>query len=155
MAIRNLLDTLPKKNSRILVYVILACLLYLGVTAYWNWAAPFGDDYGPYIIQDLITFLPAVAAAILGTILLHQFDRGDKPRRIWFWFVAGWWAWVVGDFRLPLMTSSTSPVVSCRFMISFGRPAISALAFPSSSSYVTSICLKENQGWSHTFSQWS
>jgi hypothetical protein len=102
MAIRNILDTMPKKNSRILIYVGLACLLYVGVTAYWNWYGPYGEDYGPYIIQDLITLLPAIAAAVLGTILLHQFDRGDKPRRIWFWFVAGWWAWVGGEISFTI-----------------------------------------------------
>jgi len=96
------------KNSRVLTYVLIASLVIMGVTVYWNWYAP-EQDYWPQLVGDWITIIPAVAAAIAGTLLLRQFERGEKPRAIWFWLAMGWWAWVVGEicsmsydlFKLP------------------------------------------------------
>ena len=86
----------PKKNSNLMRVTLIASLVFMGVTIYWSWFAPPGD-YWPYIVGDLITLLPALIAAWMGTLLVRQFEPGEKPRTIWFWFAMGWWAWVAGE----------------------------------------------------------
>ncbi len=71
-------------------------LVLLGLAAYWNWYAP-DLDYWPQLVADGLTIIPAIGAAIAATFLLRQFNADDKPRRIWFWFAAGWWSWVLGE----------------------------------------------------------
>jgi hypothetical protein len=34
---------------------------------------------------------------VAATLLAREFERGEKPRRVWLWFAIGWWAWVAGE----------------------------------------------------------
>jgi len=76
--------------------MLVGSLVIVILTAYWNWFAPRVDGW-PTLVADIITILPALAAAVLGTVLLRQYEHGEKARQVWFWFVLGWWAWVAGE----------------------------------------------------------
>jgi len=90
------ISSVRNKDANFIMYVLLASAVLMAVTIYWNWFAPQAD-YWPQLVGDIITILPAVAAAVAGTLLLRQFERDEKPRAVWFWFAMGWWAWVVGE----------------------------------------------------------
>ncbi len=96
MASSTMTVTTPGRNSRILMYVLIASVVIMGFTVYWNWFSP-AQDYWPQLVADGITVIPAVGAAVAGTLLLRQFERGEGPWAIWFWLAIGWWAWVAGE----------------------------------------------------------
>ncbi len=96
MTTQSSISSLKNKHSNIMMVVLLASAVVMAATILWNWYAPEAD-YWPQLVGDFITILPAVGAAVAGTLLLRQFDPGEKPRVVWFWFVVGWWAWVVGE----------------------------------------------------------
>jgi hypothetical protein len=54
-------------------------------------------EYWNLLVLDLLSALLAIAAAITGTLLFRQFERGEKPRLIWVWFTLGWWSWALGE----------------------------------------------------------
>jgi hypothetical protein len=76
--------------------MFLASAVLIAVTVFWNWWAP-EQDYWPQLVGDCITILPAVGAAVAGTLLLREFSREERPWSIWLWFALGWWAWVGGE----------------------------------------------------------
>jgi hypothetical protein len=96
MTTHGTISITKNRDSNIMMFVLLGSAVLMAITAYWNWFAPEAD-YWPQLVGDIITILPAVGAAIAGALLVRQFERGEKPRAIWFWFALGWWAWVVGE----------------------------------------------------------
>jgi len=55
-------------------------------TSFWN------NEFVSYII-----LIPAIGAAMAGTLLTRQFKRGEPPQRIWQAFSIGLWFWVAGE----------------------------------------------------------
>ncbi len=96
MASRIKTPAMQAKNSKVLLYVLIASLVIMAFTVYWNWFSP-DQDYWPQLVADGITVIPAVGAAVAGTLLLRQFERGEGPWAVWFWLAVGWWAWVAGE----------------------------------------------------------
>jgi len=86
-----------RRSTQIVMLVF--SLLVLGIFARVYWVYEFAPtpDYWNTLAQDFLTILVALAAAITGTLLIRQFGPGEKPRRIWFWFILGWWSWVLGE----------------------------------------------------------
>ncbi len=99
---------MKSKDSNFMMYIFLASAVIMAMTIYWNWFAPAGDYY-PLLVGDFLTILPAIGAAVAGTLLVGQFGPGEGPRAVWLWFAVGWWAWVAGEicsmgydlFRIP------------------------------------------------------
>jgi hypothetical protein len=76
---------------------------------YYFWPLP---DYWNQLFMDLLTVLLAGAATTVGIFLTRQFDRGEAPRRVWFWFTVGWCAWFTGELvgtGYDLLNISTYP----------------------------------------------
>lgn len=48
-------------------------------------------------LVTIIILVPAVSAAITGTLLTRQFGKGESPHRIWLAFTIGLWFWVAGE----------------------------------------------------------
>ncbi|MEZ0395227.1 MAG: hypothetical protein ABWK53_02160 [Anaerolineales bacterium] len=73
-------------------------LLVLVLFAWIYHFDPFPDPG----LNDQMTYLfylgGAVVAAMSGTLLTRQFEKGEPPRRVWLMFTLGWWAWAVGEF---------------------------------------------------------
>lgn len=73
-------------------------LLILLVWAYY--AEPFSQSLPPYwssSLVDILILLPAVGAAVAGTLVTSQFEKGETPHRIWQAFTIGLWFWVAGE----------------------------------------------------------
>jgi hypothetical protein len=111
------MNKLPKsipfftRRRSTLIILLGSSLLVLAIFArvYWVYAFAPAREYWNTLAQDGLTLLTAIAAAIAGTLLLRKFEKGEKPRLIWFWFALGWWSWVLGElsgacydiFKLP------------------------------------------------------
>jgi hypothetical protein len=75
-------------------------LIWLAVYVWFYRANPFGGpayDYADNWGIDLLTFVPALAAAGMATLVALQYQPGEIPRRIWLTFAIGWWCWVGGE----------------------------------------------------------
>jgi len=92
------LESIPLFHQRRSTQVILLAvsLVILGVFA-WMYHYPPLQDYWNTLVLDLLTILVALAATLSGTLLIRQFEPGEKPRLIWFWFTLGWWSWLLGE----------------------------------------------------------
>lgn len=55
--------------------------------------SPFWNDK----LLDILIFIPAIGAAIAGTLVVRQFEMGETPYRIWQAFSIGLWFWVAGE----------------------------------------------------------
>ncbi|MBK9211323.1 MAG: hypothetical protein IPL71_24760 [Anaerolineales bacterium] len=55
--------------------------------------SPYWNDK----LIDLLILIPAVGAAVAGTLLTYQFEKGEIPYRIWQAFTVGLWFWVAGE----------------------------------------------------------
>ena len=63
-------------------------------------AEPLSEVLSPYWndkLLDLFVLIPAVVAAIAGTLLTSQFEKGEIPYHIWQAFAIGLWFWVAGE----------------------------------------------------------
>lgn len=75
-------------------------LLWLAAYMWFYYAEPLsgaGYDYTDNWAIDILTFIPAVAAASMATLVALQFDHSEAPRHIWLTFALGWWCWVTGE----------------------------------------------------------
>ena len=54
-------------------------------------------DYLNDKVGDTLILIPALFAALLGTLLTRQFKPDEPPRRIWLTFTIGWCFWVGGE----------------------------------------------------------
>jgi hypothetical protein len=77
------------------VFVILLILI---VWAYY--AEPLSQSLSPFWndkLVDVLVLIPAVVAAMAGTLLTRQFEKGETPYLIWQAFTIGLWFWVAGE----------------------------------------------------------
>jgi hypothetical protein len=70
----------------LLVWVIYAEPLSKTLSPYWN------DN-----LADFLILIPAIGAAIAGTLVMRQFEKSETPYRIWQAFTTGLWFWVAGE----------------------------------------------------------
>jgi hypothetical protein len=74
--------------------------IMLAAYAYVYHYEPLSKPYSPYWndkVIDVLTLIPAVAAAFLGVQVTRQFERSEPPFRIWVAFTLGWLWWVCGE----------------------------------------------------------
>lgn len=73
-------------------------LLILIVLVYYF--EPFSQFLSPFWNNnpvDILILIPAIGAAIAGTLVTGQFEKGETPHRIWQAFAIGLWFWVAGE----------------------------------------------------------
>jgi hypothetical protein len=77
------------------VYAIMLCIIV------WTFfAEPLSQTLSPYWndkLIDVLILIPAVGAALAGTLLTRQFEKGEIPYQIWQAFTIGLWFWVAGE----------------------------------------------------------
>ena len=73
--------------------ILLSLLVWLYYAELQNETATYwSNTFVGYII-----LVPALGAAIAGTLLVRQFEKGESPYRIWLTFTIGLWFWVAGE----------------------------------------------------------
>lgn len=67
---------------------------------WFYYAEPLSQVLSPYwndILLDVLILIPAVGAAIAGTLVTRQFEKSETPYHIWQAFTIGLWFWVAGE----------------------------------------------------------
>jgi hypothetical protein len=75
-------------------------VIMLGLIVWTFFAEPLSVILSPYWndkLIDILVLIPAVGAAIAGTLLTRQFEKGEIPYHIWQAFTIGLWFWVAGE----------------------------------------------------------
>jgi len=86
----------PSRKTLALAAVFLVMLAVFGWVYYFEPLTPV-SDYWNDKVGDILTLIPALAAAVLGMQLTRQFTPDEPPHRIWLTFTIGWWCWVGGE----------------------------------------------------------
>ena len=98
---QNINSSKPKiPPSRILQFSAVAYVIILGLIVWTFFAEPLSQTLSPYWndkLIDILVLIPAVEAAIAGTLLTSQFDKREIPYHIWQAFTIGLWFWVAGE----------------------------------------------------------
>lgn len=66
----------------------------------WLYYAELQTETTTYWSNKFVTYIilvPAIGAAIAGTLVARQFGKGESPHRIWQAFSIGLWFWVMGE----------------------------------------------------------
>jgi hypothetical protein len=74
--------------------------IMLGLIVWTFFTEPLSQILSPYWndkLIDVLILIPAVGAAIAGTLLTRQFEKGEIPYHIWQSFTIGLWFWVAGE----------------------------------------------------------
>ena len=99
------MSNLNKSNSRFSPIQILqigaaGSVIILVLLVWVYYAEPLSQILSPFWndkIIDTLILTPAVGAAIAGTLVIRQFEKGETPYRIWQAFAIGLWFWVAGE----------------------------------------------------------
>ena len=99
------MQNLNRPNSKFIPLQILqisaAAYVILLVVIIWTFfAEPLSQALSPYWndkLIDILVLTPAVGAALAGTLLTRQFEKGEIPYHIWQAFTIGLWFWVAGE----------------------------------------------------------
>jgi hypothetical protein len=100
-----MMQNLNRPNSKFIPLQILqisaAAYVILLVLIIWTFfAEPLSQALSPYWndkLIDILVLTPAVGAALAGTLLTRQFEKGEIPYHIWQAFTIGLWFWVAGE----------------------------------------------------------
>jgi len=100
-----MMNNLSRPNSGISPYQklwigVFASIILLILIVWSYYAEPLSQSLRPYWNDSLVDFLillPAIGAAIAGTLVTGQFEKGETPHRIWRAFSIGLWFWVAGE----------------------------------------------------------
>jgi len=79
---------------------VVASIILLVLIVWFYYAEPFSQSLSPYwssSLSDILILLSAVGAAVAGTLVAGQFEKGETPYRIWQAFSIGLWFWVAGE----------------------------------------------------------
>ena len=85
---------------QILQLSVVAYVILLGLIVWAFYAEPLSQSLSPFWnneLIDILVLIPAVGAAIAGTLLTRQFEKGEIPYHIWQAFTIGLWFWVAGE----------------------------------------------------------
>lgn len=98
---QNVNSSKPKISpSQILQFSAFVFAIMLGLIVWTFFAEPLSQILSPYWndkLIDVLVLIPAVGAAIAGTLLTGQFEKGEIPYHIWQAFTIGLWFWVAGE----------------------------------------------------------
>jgi hypothetical protein len=98
---QNINSSKPKISpSQILQLNAVVYVIMLGLIVWTFFAEPLSVILSPYWndkLIDVLILIPAVGAAMAGTLLTRQFDKGEIPYHIWHAFTIGLWFWVAGE----------------------------------------------------------
>jgi hypothetical protein len=75
-------------------------IILLGLILWVYYAEPLSQTLSLFWndkLVDILVLIPAVGAAIAGTLLTRQFEKGEIPYHIWQAFTIGLWFWVAGE----------------------------------------------------------
>jgi hypothetical protein len=75
-------------------------VILLGLILWVFFTEPLSQILSPYWndkLIDILVMIPAVGAAIVGTLLTRQFEKNEIPYHIWQAFTIGLWFWVAGE----------------------------------------------------------
>jgi hypothetical protein len=105
-----MMQNLNRPNSKFIPLQILqisaAAYVILLVLIIWTFfAEPLSQALSPYWndkLIDILVLTPAVGAALAGTLLTRQFEKGEIPYHIWQAFTIGFWFWVYVFLGLSL-----------------------------------------------------
>jgi hypothetical protein len=100
-----MMQNLNKPNSKfsplqILQISAVVFVIMLGLIVWTFFAEPLSVILSPYWndkLIDILVLIPAVGAAVAGTLLTRQFEKGEIPYHIWQAFTIGLWFWVAGE----------------------------------------------------------
>ena len=100
-----MMQNIKKPNSKFsplqILQISAAVYVVLLVLIVWTFfAEPLTQVLSPYWndkLIDLFVFIPALGAAIAGTLLTRQFKKSEIPYHIWQAFTIGLWFWVAGE----------------------------------------------------------
>jgi hypothetical protein len=79
---------------------LLASVILLILIVWIYYAEPLAQSASVFWssnLVDILILIPAIGAAIAGTLVTSQFDKGETPHRIWRAFAIGLWFWVAGE----------------------------------------------------------
>lgn len=99
------MSKLNKSNSnfspvRILRFGVAASLLLVVSLVWVVYAEPLSQVRSPYWndnLADILILIPAICAAVAGTMVMRQFEKSETPHHIWQAFSVGLWFWVAGE----------------------------------------------------------
>lgn len=66
---------------------------------------------------NYITLVPALGAALAGSLVTRQFTKGERPYQIWMAFSLGMWFWFVGEISVIVFDFFPSGIVSPDFQL--------------------------------------
>jgi hypothetical protein len=90
----------PRQHSSSVIWAGTIAAVILIAFVYVYHFEPLSGRISPYWnekLYDVLILIPAVAAALFGTLLTRQFTSDEPPHRIWLVFTIGWWWWVAGE----------------------------------------------------------
>ena len=101
----NMMQSKSNPDSRIsparILQLSAAVFVVLLILIVWTFfAEPLSEVLSPYWndkLIDVFVLTPAVIAAVAGTLLTSQFEKGEIPYHIWQAFTIGLWFWVAGE----------------------------------------------------------
>jgi len=98
---QNLNRPNPKSSPLQILQISAAVfVIILGLIVWAYFAEPLSQVLSPFWndkLVDILIFIPAVGAAVAGTLLTRQFEKGEVPYHIWQAFTVGLWLWVAGE----------------------------------------------------------
>lgn len=90
--------------------------ILLGLILWVYYAEPLSQTLSPFWndkLLDVLVLIPAIGAAMAGTLLTRQFEKDEIPYHIWQAFAIGLWFWVAGEiggmFNDALYWNTTYP----------------------------------------------
>ncbi len=91
--------------------IVYIAILGLLVREYFSSLKPGTVPLWSESLYGYLVLIPAICAAVAGTLLTGQFEKGEAPRRIWLAFSAGLWCWVAGEIAGTVFSSIYSETI--------------------------------------------
>ena len=100
-----MMNNLNRSNSGVspvqkLWIAVLASVILLILIVWVFYFEPFSQFLSPFWnnnLVDILILIPAVGAAMAGTLVMRQFEKNETPYRVWRAFTIGLWFWVAGE----------------------------------------------------------
>jgi hypothetical protein len=91
------LKFLPLQIVRFAAAVFVFLLILIVWVYYTEPLSEISSSFWNDKLVDVLILIPAVGAAIAGTLFTRQFEKGETPYHIWQAFTIGLWFWVAGE----------------------------------------------------------
>jgi hypothetical protein len=83
-------------KKQLTVYGGIYSALLVGVYSWVYLFEPF-SDYVNLLLLNGITILAALVCAVIISLVVRYFERGEPPRRVWEFFAIALWMWAVAE----------------------------------------------------------